>query len=118
LPSYTEVTFEHGRKKVVMHVGLGFTLNVNGRFIEPPPYVRNMCCECQKLWLEHMLFFYTGITVAQTEKYLHRIENPPRCMKCGGKKFKWVNGYPGEELKVCYKCDAIVASHLNMSAIE
>jgi len=115
--SYTRITFERGSRIITMHNGLGQFIILNGVRIDPPDYVR-MCKKCTNRWLEHMWQKYTDLTVAQTERALHKIEDPPRCTKCGSKSLHWVSGYPGETLKVCYKCDAIVASHLNMSAIE
>lgn len=56
-----------------------------------------------------------GISVSRALKIINRV--PTRCKTCRSRKLAWLAGYPGESLLCCQKCDAVVASSFNESAI-
>ena len=41
-----------------------------------------------------------------------------KCKKCGSEEIRMVNGFPGETIFICDKCECFINSVFNKSAIE
>ena len=41
-----------------------------------------------------------------------------KCKKCGCEEIRMVNGFPGETIFICDKCESFINSVFNKSAIE
>jgi hypothetical protein len=57
-----------------------------------------------------------GVTPESIERALRRLSS--RCRKCGCRELDEAAGFPGETLYICVRCGAIVATELNLAAIE
>ena len=61
----------------------------------------------------------TGMDCRDFEKAYERKKfDPIRKHPCGTKHIRWVDGYPGEYLRLCGKCGSILDSYVNMSEVE
>lgn len=99
---------EYEMKGVTLHCGFDLWIaDKNGK--------RRFDCEALDQAVQEFKKL-TGFTPEQLEKFEHK--RTSRCPKCGSKELDTTYGYPGETFTVCTKCDTIVDSHLNMSAIE
>lgn len=102
--SYVEINVERLGRKVTFHGGLGDWVEVDG--------VRQNVPDNEMVTL---LVQLTGGTPYQWEKWVMRARS--RCKKCGSRNFFWQNGMPGESFKTCSKCEEIIHTDFNLSAI-
>jgi hypothetical protein len=86
--------------------GLGVRVAMNGQPIT-----------CDETKAVDVFKILTGMTPAQAEVYHDRARF--RCSTCGNhKQFRSVDGYPGEMLYVCTRCESIVTGDFDRSVIE
>lgn len=122
-PSYDPYAYEEweftstdGNLKVELHSGLSEYCKVEVKSILGgwPLRLKEYNESAYALW-ERM----TGLSPGKLVRYSSRIDGPPRkCPECGSKKRNYADGYPGETLTLCGKCNSIVHTEVNWSAIE
>jgi len=57
----------------------------------------------------------TGLTPEMAERCRLRLDT--RC-RCGSRQVRAENGYPGETLYVCARCDNVVSGHFNEESVR
>ena len=118
--SYRELSVHAGRKKVVLHEGLGEWLSVNGKKVEPPKYLDKLDWQTrekvERVWRMDEFGNAVGYTVDQIERIARKLNS--RCRECGGREFHSESGFPGETFECCSKCGHIQNTFFNRSAIE
>jgi len=108
---WVEYTLLVNGKRFVYHLGLAEWIRLpNNKRID-------MTIKRNGKIIDKIFEKLTGLNFLGLEKAWERIHNPKKCKKCGSKKRKWMNGFPGETLEVCGKCDRIIYSHFDESAI-
>ncbi len=111
---YTEITVTLPDKTVVLRAGIGVKLTINGVEVQPPPKLH---WEARERWLVNKAFVKeVGYSTRQLDRFHRKLKE--RCQKCGGRKFNWVRGFPGEHLNACVQCGEIVDSYFCRSEIE
>ncbi len=110
--SYTECIFTRtDGVRVVLHAGLG----VWCKLYKPG---EKRACVCAREDHAHVFFYRTtGMWPSQAERIWLKINYPIYCKWCHSKRLKEVDGFPGETLVICRKCEAVVGSHFDESAI-
>jgi len=90
-------------RTVILHTGFTTYLKLGGTLLE---------CEDPHAFFEVLV----GLTSGQIERIHNKLIR--RCYACGRtNEGYWVNGYPGESIKLCLHCDAAMDYHFNEGAI-
>ena len=101
---YVEYTFT-GKCEVTLHLGLAEWIRVDGFELEVP----NPTAAFETL---------TDLTIDRCQKIYDRLHGPQKsCRNCHGKAFDWKQGFPGESLQICTKCQTIVHCAFNESEV-
>jgi hypothetical protein len=108
---YEELTVKTQKHKVTIHEGLACFVVVDGKRINA---TRKTYENFSKV-SNRLLSMRTGFTKHQLER-IHR-KSKRQCPLGGRHETINMNGYPGEHFQVCQKCDKIVDSYFNESAI-
>jgi hypothetical protein len=88
----------------ILHTGLGVTLQVY-KDEELIQYWTDE--EPTNLWLHFQNL--TGIRVDHLEKVYQRLHGPHLfCDKCGSHELSWSEGFAGEQIQYCVKCNSIL----------
>lgn len=122
---YDEYTVVHRDKATKIHSGLDNFITigtvckeVKGWNIINERKVMSLTADDEYQSLADRFELLTGIRVRSLNKYEDRIHRPyaSKC-KCGSKRFKTMNGFPGEYIQVCLKCGIFVNHTFNESEI-
>jgi hypothetical protein len=97
---------------ITLHEGLGQWIRV----VSPKDTVT---VDGEETIVEAMFTQCTGgVTPAMFQKAYYHVHGPKRrCTKCGSKRLTWVDGYPGETLQQCTRCDEILFTMFNVSEV-
>jgi hypothetical protein len=109
--SYGELTVKTPKHKVMIHEGLACFVVVDGKRSDA---TRKTYDKFSKV-SDRLLKRWTGYTRKQIGR-IHR-KSKEQCPFGGRHETIDMSGFPGEHFQVCQKCDKIVDSYFNESAI-
>lgn len=107
--SFTEITYEKGNRKVVIHQGLAEWIKVNGQKID---------LQIGEDEIEMITQRETGYTPEELEKFWMNMKYPTKCRKCGCRRLKDAGGHIGESFTICTQCNEVIAYYFNHYAIQ
>lgn len=109
-PYHYEELSIYGRNGITtVHLGLAYWVSSNGVRITDGEH---------NIQLNTVFRQLTGIEIDVAMRLYRTLPYRKHSKKCGGRTFNNVSGYPGETLYICGKCQEIVDSHFNRSAVE
>jgi uncharacterized protein YerC len=113
--SYEELIFKRKELKVVLHYGLAEWIEINDQRTLRDDYSENI--PLKEINIYKKFEESTGLSTINFERVYDRINHPKKCKKCGSKKRAFMSGFPGETFEMCGKCEHIINTHFNESAI-
>jgi hypothetical protein len=112
--SFQEIIVRTPQGRTVLHEGLGSWLKFNGKEVKRLPGQDYDAYE--RMLRDEAFPSCTGFTVTQLHRIARKLRS--RCAQCGSRDFHYESGFPGETFEVCSRCNHIVSTSFNISAIE